>query len=272
MPQPRPYRKYPSTLQKNLQTAQEPHRLRVVLFVVVGIILLAIPGFFVFQAVQKDENTNTADQQAAPSFDKTQFSLDDPTSPWVVVNKKRPLQPKTYTPVSLRAPAMKLKGAKTSESMLLNEETARALETLDQAARGAGHQFTLVSGYRAHNTQKTIYDSEVRGFGQAIADQESARPGHSEHQTGWAADLVGATGDCEIEACFAETPEGQWLAANAYKYGFVIRYAKDKTDITGYVYEPWHLRYVGVDLATEMHRTGVQTLEEFFSLPPAPVY
>ena len=271
MPQQRPYRKYPSTLQKNLQTTEKPHRWRTVLLIALGVVLLAISTFFVFQAVQKDEKTNT-DEQAAPAFNKTQFSLDDPTSHWVVVNKQRPLQPKTYTPTGLRAPAMKLKGAKTSESMLLNEETARALETLDEAAHESGHQFVLVSGYRAHGTQKTIYDSEVRGFGQAIADQESARPGHSEHQTGWAADLAGAGGDCEIEACFADTPEGQWLAANAHKYGFVIRYAKDKTDVTGYVYEPWHLRYVGIELAEEMHRTGTQTLEEFFSLSPAPQY
>lgn len=272
MPQPNRYRRNTRTLQKNLQTMQKPHRMRTLPFVAAGIILLAIPAFFVFKLVQENDKTPNNAEQSTPSFDKTQFSLDDPTSPWVVVNKQRPLQPKTYTPTGLRAPTIKLKGGKTAESMLLKEEASRALETLNEAAHELGHQFVLVSGYRAHGTQKTIYDSEVRGFGQAIADQESARPGHSEHQTGWAADVVGISGDCEIEACFADTPEGQWLAANAHKYGFVIRYAPDKTNVTGYIYEPWHLRYVGIDLAEEMYRSGIQTPEEFFELPAAPNY
>lgn len=270
MPQQRPYRKYPSSLQANLQTAQKPHRWRIVLFAVIGLLVVALPIIWIST---KNEDKNTGDQQtAAPVFDKTQFSLDDPASTWIVVNKKRPLTPKTYVPADLRAPNMRLKGSKTTEAMLVRAETAAALEALDADAKAEGINFVLVSGYRSHNSQKTIYDSEVRGFGQAVADQESARPGHSEHQTGWAADLGTANGDCEIAACFAETTEGQWLAANAYKYGFVIRYAKDKTDITGYVYEPWHLRYVGTDLATEMHKTSIQTLEEFFILPPAPSY
>ena len=156
--------------------------------------------------------------------------------------------------------------------MQLNTETAQALETLVAAAKEENLKFVLVSGYRSYDTQKTIYDSEVKGFGQAVADTESARPGHSEHQTGWSLDLGRSDGKCEIEACFADTPEGQWLAANAHTYGFIIRYPKDKTDVTGYVYEPWHLRYVGTDLSEEMHRTGIQTLEEFFNLPHAPTY
>lgn len=272
MPQQQPYRKYPSTLQKNLQTARRPYRWvkPVLIILIISTVITGVIVYLVYPLTRVDDTPKA--ENTTQQFNKTQFSLDDPASPWVVVNKQRPLQPKTYKPASLRAPAMKLKGAKTSESMLLNDETARALETLDEAAQEFGYQFVLVSGYRAYETQKTIYDSEVRGFGQAVADQESARPGHSEHQTGWAADLGASSGDCEIEACFADTPEGQWLAANAYKYGFVIRYAKDKTDLTGYVYEPWHLRYVGITLAEEMQRTGIQTLEEFFELPAAPSY
>ena len=77
---------------------------------------------------------------------------------------------------------------------------------------------------------------------------------------------------CEIETCFAETPEGRWAADNAYKYGFVVRYQKGKQNITGYIYEPWHLRYVGKELAAELHLQGDPTLEEFFGLEPAPDY
>jgi D-alanyl-D-alanine carboxypeptidase len=78
--------------------------------------------------------------------------------------------------------------------------------------------------------------------------------------------------NCALQICFGQTPQGQWLAAHAHEYGFVIRYPDGKTDVTGYQYEPWHVRYVGVELATEMHDTGVSTLEEFFGWPPAPNY
>ena len=77
---------------------------------------------------------------------------------------------------------------------------------------------------------------------------------------------------CALDQCFADTPQGTWLAENGWRFGFIVRYPKDKTPITGYEYEPWHMRYVGVDLATEMHKTGVTTLEEFFGLPAAPDY
>ncbi len=268
---PQKYRQYPSSLKKNLQASKKPNHLRLIALIVAGLLLLLIPVFWIGQ---KDEQQNSSSnaQSSEPSFDKTQYTLDDPTSPWVVVNKQRPLNPKMYASAALRPPNMPLKGSINAENMKINSAAAEALETLVTEAQAEGLNFTLISGYRSYNTQKTIYDSEVKGFGQAIADTESARPGHSEHQTGWALDLGRSDGKCEIEACFADTPEGQWLAANAHTYGFIIRYAKDKTDVTGYIYEPWHLRYVGTDLSEEMHRTGVQTLEEFFNLPPAPTY
>lgn len=235
------------------------------------IIILLVPVILISN--QKDDpKTDTTVQNTEPTFDKTQFAIDDPASPWVVVNKKRPLDPKTYVPAGLVAPNIPLKGNKTTEAMQLQPEAALALEKLVEAANAEGVKFTLVSAYRSYETQEIIYDSEVEGFGQEVADKESARPGHSEHQTGWAADLVGVNGKCELQACFADTPEGKWLAAHAHTYGFIIRYAKDKTSVTGYVYEPWHARYVGTILADEMHRTGTKTLEEFFNLPSAPNY
>jgi D-alanyl-D-alanine carboxypeptidase len=78
--------------------------------------------------------------------------------------------------------------------------------------------------------------------------------------------------NCSLDACFGTTPQGQWLAANAWRFGFLLRYPADKVDVTGYTYEPWHFRYIGVDLATEMHNTGVTTLEEFFGVPGGTVY
>ncbi|HSW74562.1 MAG TPA: M15 family metallopeptidase, partial [Candidatus Saccharimonadales bacterium] len=113
----------------------------------------------------------------------------------------------------------------------------------------------------------------VAAQGKSVADSQSARPGYSEHQTGLAADL-GGTSDpsCNVADCFADTVEGKWLAANAYKYGFLIRYPADKVNVTGYIYEPWHIRYIGASLSTEMHKSHIETLEEFFGLPAAPSY
>jgi zinc D-Ala-D-Ala carboxypeptidase len=103
------------------------------------------------------------------------------------------------------------------------------------------------------------------------SDPTTAPPGRSEHQTGLAIDIGSESGYCSLAECFADTPEGQWLAANAWRFGFLLRYPADKIDITGYTFEPWHYRYIGVDLSTEMHERGVTTLEEFFGLPAAPM-
>jgi D-alanyl-D-alanine carboxypeptidase len=247
---------------------------RSVLRIVIIVLLIVIVALLLLISLRGGSGPATNDQAQTqePAFDKTQFSLSDPTSPWVVVNKKRPLNPSTYTPADLVAPDMALRGAKTAENMQLTPETATALAALAQAAGAEGIELVVVSAFRPYETQKSIYESEVRGFGQEQADRESARPGHSEHQTGLAVDLGAASKKCEIEACFGEMAEGKWLAANAYKYGFILRYVEGKESVTGYNYEPWHLRYVGADLAGEMHRTGIKTLEEFFDLPAAPTY
>jgi len=128
------------------------------------------------------------------------------------------------------------------------------------------------SAYRSYSYQVSLYGKYVRDQGQSVADTQSARPGYSEHQTGLAVDVEPYDQQCDVEQCFADLPAGKWIAANAYKYGFIIRYTKDKTHVTGYEYEPWHVRYVGVELATEMHNQHIETLEEFFGLPAAPDY
>ncbi len=235
--------------------------------VVIVLVAIAAGGLYV---VGKNKAPKVSQQPAAQteSFDKTQFSLTDPTSQWVVVNKKRPLNPKTYEPADLTTPDM----AVETDSMQVNAQTAAALKTLAEAASAAGIKLTVASAYRSYAEQTATYNSMVKGYGQAEADRQSARPGHSEHQTGWAADLGAQNGKCRIEACFADTPEGKWLAANAYKFGFIIRYPEGKEQITGYQYEPWHVRFVGKELAAEMRRTHTQTLEEFFNLPAAADY
>jgi zinc D-Ala-D-Ala carboxypeptidase len=218
------------------------------------------------KAAQK--TTVPVPKPTTPIFDKAQYSLTDPTSIWVVVNKQRPLAPKNYIPADLVVPGVpeRVSGIRVSQKM------APQLEAMFAAANRAGVPLKVSSGYRSYTYQVSLYNGYVKAEGQSQADAESARPGFSEHQTGLAADLAPLDGSCSVEQCFASTAAGKWLAANAYQYGFIIRYPSGLTSVTGYEYEPWHVRYVGVDLATEMHTEGVQTLEQFFGLPAAPNY
>ena len=204
-------------------------------------------------------------------FDKSQYSLSDPASNWVVVNKQHPLSPKDYTPTDLVFPAVSLR-VPGHESMQLRQSTASALVAMFKAAATEGVDLTLSSGYRSYTYQVGLYGGYVKAQGQATADTQSARPGYSEHQTGLAADVEPADRSCELQACFGETPAGKWLSTHAFEYGFIIRYLDGKQDITGYEPEPWHLRFVGSDLANEMHRTNTSTLEEFFGVSGGKVY
>lgn len=126
----------------------------------------------------------------------------------------------------------------------LRSEVSQQLDALFRAAADAGHpQLHLTSGFRSYETQQATYDYWVRTLGQKEADRISARPGHSEHQLGQAADIWGR--DCAGRECFGSTPEGRWVAANAHRWGFIVRYPAGGEGVTGYAYEPWHLRYVG---------------------------
>jgi D-alanyl-D-alanine carboxypeptidase len=214
----------------------------------------------------------TGASASSHGFNRQQYSLTDPASLWLVVNKIRPLNPKDYAPADLVVPNVPLRLNSNQEEMHVRAQTAKAMESMVNDAGKQGIKLMLASGYRSYNFQVNLYNGYVKQQGQAEADKQSARPGYSEHQTGLAADLEPASRTCEVEQCFAATPEGKWLAANAYKYGFVIRYADGKDKTTGYEYEPWHVRYVGTSLATEMHKQHVSTLEEFFGLPAAPDY
>lgn len=222
------------------------------------------------QSVSSSSSSSSGTATAA-GFDKTQYSLTDPTSMWVVVNKQRPLNPKTYVPPDLVVPSLPLR-VPGNETMEMRKETATALESLFAAAKSGGAPMIVSSGYRSYSFQVSLYNGYVQSQGQATADTQSARPGYSEHQTGLAVDVEPADGSCNVDQCFANTAAGKWLAANAYKFGFIIRYPQGLQSVTGYEYEPWHVRYVGTSLAAEMHKDGIQTLEQFFNLGAAPNY
>lgn len=141
----------------------------------------------------------------------------------------------------------------------VNKEAYGMLQQMQSEAKKYGHSLYLASGFRSYYDQKYIYNNYVKEFGQTVTDTFSARPGHSEHQTGLAFDVGW------IDDRFGDTECGKWLAVNAYKYGFIIRYPKGKEHITGYKYEPWHIRYLGVELATKVYNSGL-TLEEYFGI------
>jgi D-alanyl-D-alanine carboxypeptidase len=185
----------------------------------------------------------------------------------VVVDKKHPLNPKSYVPPDLVDVPVPHTNAPR-----LRKVASDAVVTMFAAAKRDGLELASNSAYRSYTYQVGVYGDDVSQEGKAAADQLTARPGYSEHQTGLAIDIGAVSGDCSLAACFAGTPEGRWLAANGWRYGFVLRYPKGLTSITGYDYEPWHFRYVGLDLAKRMHDSGVQTLEQEFGLGPAPAY
>lgn len=164
----------------------------------------------------------------------------------LIASKKYPL-PSTYAP---------------GES----KEARAAFEEMAAEAKLSGYDLVAFSTYRSFDYQTTLYEKYVSNDGQEAADRYSARPGYSEHQTGLAFDI----GEQHFEQHFAresfgETEAGKWVAANAHKYGFIMRYPNGKEKITGYMYEPWHFRYVGKELAPKVYEAGT-TLEEYFNL------
>lgn len=134
-----------------------------------------------------------------------------------------------------------------------------AFNTMQADAKKAGLSLSICSGFRSYDYQNQLYNGYVARDGKAAADTYSARAGHSEHQTGLAMDINYAS------SAFTNTPEAKWLAANCYKYGFILRYPKGKENITGYMYESWHVRYLGRQLAKEVYDSGL-TLEEFLCI------
>ncbi len=137
--------------------------------------------------------------------------------------------------------------------------TYKAFQVMQADAAKEGVRLEIISGFRSYEQQQRTYQSWVNTYGQEYADTISARPGHSEHQSGLAMDLN------SLKFSFADTKEGKWLAENCWKYGFIIRYSKDKEDVTGYKYEPWHVRYLGKETAKEVYDSGL-CLEEYLGI------
>ncbi len=186
----------------------------------------------------------------------------DPDSLGVLVNQKY-LLPEDYVPADLTVPNVAFSFYGTYEKSYMREVAARALEKLFAGAAEKGYILKGVSAYRSYERQRQIYEKNLATKGRKHTKQFSAKPGSSEHQTGLTIDVSCSAVGCALEESFGETEEGKWLAKNCYKYGFIIRYPKEKSDITKYSYEPWHIRYVGKNLAKYIY-TNKLTLEEYY--------
>lgn len=174
----------------------------------------------------------------------------------MIVNKTHPITPLSFSPRIVL-----VRGYQVATS------AAAPLRRLLNAADRDGVPLKIASAYRSYGYQEGVHAHLVATVGAHAADEISARPGYSEHQTGLAVDLQPLDGACALDPCFARTRAGRWLAKRAWRFGFVIRYTAANSHVTGYSPEPWHVRYVGQALARELRRTGAGSLEQFFGVP-----
>lgn len=193
--------------------------------------------------------------------------LTDPRSLTVLVNKLRPIDPIGWEPDDLEFPA----GVDNPSGHPLRAAAARALEEMHAAAGAAEVPFLLVSGYRSFELQEELFSGYSAEDGVEAAETYSARPGHSEHQTGLAADLDDGSGHA-FESAFGETRCGLWLREHSAEFGFILRYEQGEQPVVGYIYEPWHFRYVGREIALDMRERGIVNYEEYVGAEPAPDY
>lgn len=189
-----------------------------------------------------------------------------PASIAVVVNKNIYL-PKGYAPKDLIFPQVSFLFKEYVAKRMIRREAALQLERMFAAAKKDGIYLSGASGYRSYATQTAVFNNYVKRDGYEKARTYSAIPGSSEHQTGLAIDVSGSNGYCAVSSCFADTKEAKWLDKNSANFGYIIRYPKGKEYVTGYKYEPWHIRYVGAGIAKDMKARNL-TLEEYFGIFP----
>ncbi|UOE54067.1 M15 family metallopeptidase [Bacillus sp. CMF12] len=191
--------------------------------------------------------------------------IQNPENVMALVNKQFSL-PDGYEPSKLMIPEVAFSYGKLDlEKSYMRQDAAQALEKLFTGALNQGVELFAVSGYRSFTRQSQVFDAEVNRVGKEKAVLAVAIPGSSEHQTGLSMDISSRSANLELSEEFGETKEGKWLAENAHRYGFILRYPKGKEAITGYKFEPWHFRYVGTEAAKVIYEKK-WTLEEYFDI------
>ena len=190
--------------------------------------------------------------------------IQNPENIIALVNKEYSL-PIGYRADDLVKPNVKFSFSGEHEKQLMRKEAAEALEKMFTAASADGVELAAVSGFRSYERQVQIYNAEIAASGMEYAQQAVAEPGKSEHQTGLTMDVSSGENNYQLNQEFGNTEAGKWLEKNSVEYGFIIRYPKDGEKITGYMYEPWHIRYVGKAVATDIKKRNL-TLEEYIQL------
>lgn len=197
-------------------------------------------------------------------LDLTRHRPDRAGSLWVVVNKAHPLSPLRHAPKTVEV-----------DGSPVDVRAAQDLRQMLAAARRADSSIRVISAFRSYAYQADLHERQIVKYGsREEADRWSARPGFSEHQTGLAVDVADADAGpgCQLGACFDATPAGRWVARHAHEYGWIVRYTRANRQVTGYNGEPWHLRYVGRELASVMRSSGAGSLEEVFGVDGGSAY
>lgn len=207
----------------------------------------------------KDTDTNTIVGIVNANADK-KFYMDTKTSfgddYLILVNKYNGLE-SSFVPNDLANISIQY----AYSGHKIREEVNAQYTTMAKDAKNEGLVLIVNSSYRSYESQEVTYNSFKRSKGEIEADLKAARPGYSEHQTGLALDITTRLSEDEE---FVNTEEFTWLKENAHKYGFILRYPEGKENITGYSYEPWHYRYVGIDVATKIYNENI-TFDEYYA-------
>jgi len=245
-----------------------------------AVVLIVFAGLNVVGAVGGDDGDEAATTTTSEATTTTIPAVpacaaadvvvpDDPAAAWatVLVDTARALPP-AFGPNDLRNIADA--GFPLTDGVAVRALVVPDLDALRQAAAANGTPLGVLAGYRSHAQQTELYDRRVEEMGDAEAGSRVARPGHSEHQLGTTIDVT-SEGDTDVDQSWGATPAGQWVATNAHKYGFLLSYPPDAADRTCYDYEPWHLRYVGREMAADVIDSGLSLREYLWQLDPVDI-
>lgn len=221
----------------------------------------------------QDPNQQSPDQQDPSDTDQDQGGLitlepqqeealaqDQEKGLLILVNKTHSIT-QDYKPDDLTA-ILYFAADRAEATRYMRTEAAEHFHEMVEAAADEGLTLVMTTAYRSYGFQKMLFDNYVTQKGEEEANKTSAKPGESEHQTGLAVDITSPSVDNQLTVTFGSTPEGQWIAENAHRFGFILRFPESSQSITGYSFEPWHFRYVGFTAAEMIYERGI-TLEEF---------
>jgi D-alanyl-D-alanine carboxypeptidase len=236
----------------------------ILIFLLILLIFL-VSGMFVF-LVRTADAPASAPAQSEPSQAEAEPVYDfDRNDPNLVLVNKEEVVDEDYAPEELVYIDETMRAAdRAPQYQRMQPEAAEAFGVLVSGAAADGMTIKVTTAYRPYSYQADLYYYYLAVKGEEWTEQYSAPPGTSEHQTGLAADVSCESINYELDVSFGETAEGKWLAEHAHEYGYILRYQEGREDVTGYSYEPWHIRYVGKDAAKVITEKGI-TLEEFLS-------